>query len=96
MDLSGLAAADLEGKALRSGRGCGYCRNTGYKGRRVVAEFLVMNDGLRELIATRAPATVLRASAASQGGSNLRAAALDLFYRGGTTLAEVNRVTFAE
>jgi general secretion pathway protein E len=94
--LSGLQARDLEDKPLRCGRGCGHCRGTGYKGRRAVAEFVVMNDSLRELVATRAPVTSLRANAAHQGSKSLRLAALDLFYRGETTLAEVNRVTFAE
>lgn len=94
--LSALDPDLLAGKTLRAGRGCVHCRHTGYKGRRVVAEFLVMNDVLRELIATRAPVTTLRAAAAGQDGRSLRAAALDLLYRGETTLAEVNRVTFAE
>jgi general secretion pathway protein E len=94
--LSGLAARDLDGHALRAGRGCGHCRGTGYKGRRAIAEYLVMNDTLRELIAIKAPVTALRAAAAQQGGGSLRAAALELFHRGQTTLAEVNRVTFAE
>jgi len=93
--LSGLGETDLLGKDLRAGRGCGHCRGTGYRGRRVISEFLVMNDVLREMVATKAPVTTLRANAAEQGGS-LRAAALALFYNGETTLAEVNRVTFSE
>lgn len=94
--MSGLDPEDLRGRPLRSGRGCGHCRGTGYKGRRAISEFLVMNDRLRERVATRAPVTVLRADAAQQGSASLRAVALELFYRGETTLAEVNRVTFAE
>jgi general secretion pathway protein E len=94
--LAGLQPSDLEGRELRCGRGCGHCRGTGYKGRRAIAEFLVMNDELRDLVATKAPVTALRASAMQQGSKSLRLAALDLFYAGQTTLAEVNRVTFAE
>jgi general secretion pathway protein E len=94
--LSGLQAGDLAGRELRCGRGCGHCRGTGYKGRRAIAEFLVMNDDLRHLVATKAPVTALRASAMQQGSKSLRLAALELFYAGQTTLAEVNRVTFAE
>ncbi|ODU66880.1 MAG: general secretion pathway protein GspE [Rhodanobacter sp. SCN 65-17] len=94
--LSGLRAEDLVGRDLRSGRGCGQCRGTGYKGRRAISEYLVMSDALRELVALKAPVTSMRASAAQQGSSSLRAAALELFYRGETTLLEVNRVTFAE
>ena len=94
--LSGLAEADLAGGVHLAGRGCGHCRGTGYKGRRAIAEYLVMNDALRELIATKAPVTAMRAAAMQQGGGSLRAAALEMFHRGQTTLAEVNRVTFAE
>ncbi|GAB3094098.1 GspE/PulE family protein [Lysobacter terrae] len=94
--LSGLRPEELAGRDLRCGRGCGHCRGTGYRGRRAVAEYLVMNDTLRELVATKAPISALRANAAQQGSKSLRLAALELFYRGETTLAEVNRVTFAE
>ena len=94
--LSGLDASELVGKPLHCGRGCGHCRGTGYKGRRAISEYLVMNDHLRELIAIKAPVTTMRAGAAQQGSHSLRSAALELFYRGETTLAEVNRVTFAE
>lgn len=96
LNLSGLKAEDLLGKPLRTGRGCGHCRGTGYKGRRAISEFLSMNDALRELVALKAPVTAMRAAAAQVGSRSLRAAALQLFYRGETTLAEVNRVTFAE
>lgn len=96
MALSGLSAADVEGRPLRAGTGCQHCRGTGYKGRRVVAEYLVMNDVLRDLVASRAPVTAMRAEARAMKGPTLRAAALDLFFSGQTTLAEVNRVTFAE
>jgi len=94
--LSGLDATELEHKNLRAGRGCGNCRGTGYKGRRAVSEYLVMNDTLRELIAVKAPVTAMRSEAAHQESPSLRSAALALFFKGETTLAEVNRVTFAE
>ncbi|HEY1137599.1 MAG TPA: GspE/PulE family protein [Xanthomonadaceae bacterium] len=94
--MSGLPRDVFTGKPLKAGRGCGHCRGTGYRGRRAVAEYFVMNDRLRELIAAKSSLTQLRAVVAEQGGASLRAAALELFYRGETTLSEVNRVTFAE
>jgi general secretion pathway protein E len=96
MAISGLSEDDIAGRDLRAGTGCPHCRGTGYKGRRVVAEYLVMNDALRDLVASRAPVTAMRTEARSAKGPTLRAAALDLFFSGQTTLAEVNRVTFAE
>ena len=94
--LAGLNVSEFEGQTLCHGRGCGHCRGTGYRGRRAVSEYLLMNDSLRGLIASKAPVTAMRKEAAQQGSPSLRAAALALFYRGETTLAEVNRVTFAE
>ena len=96
LSISGLTEADIEGRPLQAGTGCPHCCGTGYKGRRVVAEYLVMTDALRDLVASRAPVTAMRAEARAMNGPTLRAAALDLFFSGQTTLAEVNRVTFAE
>lgn len=94
--ISGLPASDIEGRGLRAGVGCQHCRGTGYKGRRVVAEYLTMNDTLRELVANKAAVTSMRTEARKVSTRNLRSEALDLFFTGQTTLAEVNRVTFAE
>ncbi len=38
---------------FRIGRGCGQCRGTGYRGRKAIAEIMVLNDELRELIVAR-------------------------------------------
>ncbi|NQZ53779.1 MAG: type II/IV secretion system protein [Piscirickettsiaceae bacterium] len=75
------------------GKGCGVCRGTGYKGRRAVAEILCLDDELRELIARRAPISQIKEHARNQGTYLLREAALDLAWRGETTIEEVNRVT---
>lgn len=77
----------------KQGRGCGLCRGTGYKGRRAVAEILSLDDELREMIASRAPISQIKAYAQQQGTRLLRQAALDLVWKGMTTLEEVNRVT---
>lgn len=77
----------------KQGRGCGLCRGTGYKGRRAVAEILSLDDELREMIASRAPISQIKAYAQQQGTRLLRQAALDLVWKGVTTLEEVNRVT---
>jgi len=74
-------------------KGCGACRGTGYKGRRAVAEVLCLDDDLRELIATRASISKIKNYARSQGTYLLREAALEMAWRGETTIQEVNRVT---
>ena len=78
---------------FRRGAGCGECRTTGYRGRRAVAEILVLDDRLRSLIDRHAPLSEIRAEAQRQGMQSLRDAALQLARAGLTTLEEVTRVT---
>jgi general secretion pathway protein E len=77
---------------LKSGKGCGVCRGTGYKGRRAVAEILLLDDELRELIANRASIRQIKELAAQKGTRFLHHAALEMAYQGKTTLEEVLRV----
>lgn len=90
-------AADwLAVPSLRQGRGCSHCHGTGYKGRMAVAEFLVMDDELRELIVSQAPVSQIKAAARERGTRFLREVALAAAREGRTTLHEVSRVTFAD
>jgi general secretion pathway protein E len=79
---------------FKAGRGCAQCRNTGYKGRRAIAEVLRLTDEIREMIVARASIRSLKEQARSEGTRFLRDVALDLVKDGHTTLQEVNRVTF--
>ena len=77
-----------------AGAGCAQCRQTGYKGRRAIAEVLRLTDEIRELIVSRASIRTLKEQARREGTRFLRDVALDLVRAGHTTLQEVNRVTF--
>jgi len=88
--------ADATGYGFRAGRGCSHCRGSGYRGRKAVAEILVLDDELRELITERAALRVLKEAAQRRGFRPLRAAGLALVAAGETTLQELNRVTFVE
>ena len=90
---SNLTRERVEGFSFRVGRGCGRCRGTGYRGRRAIAEILLLNDELRELILRGEPVRLLREAAARNGTRFLRDAALDSVRRGESTLQEINRVT---
>lgn len=79
---------------FHAGRGCVQCRNTGYKGRRAVAEVLRLTDEIREMIIARASIRALKEQARREGTRFLRDVALALVREGHTTLQEVNRVTF--
>jgi general secretion pathway protein E len=94
LEASGLAPDAVAGWTFRSGRGCGQCRGTGYKGRRAIAEIMVLNDVLRELIVSRAPIRQLKEAARANGTRFLREAAVALVRTGITDLKEINRVTF--
>jgi general secretion pathway protein E len=91
---SGITSEDARSFHFRVGRGCRECRGSGYKGRRAIAEFLILNDEIRELITTRAPTRQIKDAAQRNGTRFLRNAAIEAVKRGETTLAEVNRVTF--
>jgi general secretion pathway protein E len=94
LKVSGLAPEQVAGWRFRSGKGCGHCRGTGYRGRRAIAERLTLTDEMRELISSRQPVRTIKEAARELGTKSLREAALDLVARGETTLEEVNRVTF--
>ena len=94
LEASGLARDAVTGWKFRTGRGCGQCRGTGYRGRRAIAETMLLDDGLREMIVARTPIRQLKDAARANGTRFLREAAVDLVRAGVTDLKEINRVTF--
>jgi general secretion pathway protein E len=76
------------------GRGCRECRGSGFKGRKAIAELMILNDEIRELITTRAATRLIKEAAHKAGTRFLREAAIDAVRKGETTLQEINRVTF--
>jgi general secretion pathway protein E len=91
---SGLTPQATKGWKFMVGKGCRECRGVGYRGRKAIAELLILNDEMRELITSRAPIRTLKDTAAKNGTRFLREAALEAVRRGQTTLEEINRVTF--
>jgi general secretion pathway protein E len=91
---SGLNLEETRNVHFRRGTGCGHCRGTGFKGRKAIAEILNLNDELRELIIGKQPVRLVREAAKRNGIRLLREGALDMVFRGETTLQEINRVTF--
>ena len=95
------AQRELVGLASKQGQfraavGCASCRGTGYRGRRAIAEILLIDDVMRELIVARRPPIEVKARAQAMGTRFLREAALDCVLRGETTLEELDRVTQAD
>mgnify|MGYP001132239465 FL=1 len=78
------------------GRGCHFCRDTGYRGRIGIFESLLMSDPQRELIMTRASAAELKRLALQEGMQELRTDGIRKAARGITSLEEVLRATQAD
>ena len=91
---SGLEGVDVSQWQFKVGKGCRECRGAGYRGRKAIAELMILNDELRELIVEKASLRTLKEAAARSGTRFLRDAAFDAVRRGQTTLQEINRVTF--
>lgn len=90
---SGITPEQAELFDFRSAKGCGHCRGSGYRGRNAIAEILLLNDEIRELIIAQAPIRRIKEAAWLNGTRFLREAALDLVKTGQTSLQEANRVT---
>ncbi|MBQ0935092.1 type II/IV secretion system protein [Ideonella paludis] len=72
--------------------GCPECRQTGYKGRFVVAEVHAVDDTLRDLVTTLAPLSALKHHAVAAGVLSLQSQSAYCVAEGKTTVAEVRRV----
>lgn len=94
--ISGLVPHQCSDFLFRHGKGCAACRGTGYKGRRALAEVLVLTDELREAILLHTPIGKLKEMARQGGTRFMREQAIMTVKQGETTLQEINRVTFVE
>jgi general secretion pathway protein E len=72
--------------------GCQHCRNTGYKGRFVVAEVHALNDNLRDMIVNKSSMTDLKKQVYAYPEDRLLAQAMTKVAHGHTTIEEVSRV----
>jgi general secretion pathway protein E len=90
---SGISSEQAKTFKFRSGRGCGQCRGSGYRGRNAIAEMLILNDEIRELIVAKEPIRRIKEAAKRSGTHFLREAALAMVGTGKTSLQEANRVT---
>lgn len=78
------------------GNGCAECRQTGYKGRTAIFEFLLLDDEIRSLILKGASSGEIAKLARSKGMRTLRADGMEKVKQGLTSMAEVMRVTEME
>jgi type IV pilus assembly protein PilB len=93
-----LRPQDVDGKQFFRGRGkgCDFCRRSGYKGRKGLYEIMAMDDDLREFVMKQASTSVLRQEAKKRGMRTLRESGLMAIYNGETTIDEVVRETMTD
>ena len=91
-----LKPEDLGDRVFYYGKGCDYCKNTGYMGRLGLYEIMVMNDALREMVIQRKSTSELRREAVKNGMRVLRDSGMMAIYEGITTLDEVVKETLVE
>ncbi len=76
--------------------GCAQCRQTGYRGRMAIAEFLVPDEEIERLIFSRADHNAIERAAVAGGMVTMFDAGLDAALAGDTTVEEVVRSIRAE
>ena len=84
---------ELTDKEYFFGQGCHKCRNTGYHGRRAVAETLVLNDEIREMIIRRNPIHQVKKYAIDNGMITIRDRIAEMVNIGDTSPEEFRRNT---
>lgn len=96
-DFQGVAEFNPKTVRLYEGKGCEECKNTGYRGRTVIYEIMVITDKLREMIVQRVPANIIKDEAVrSQHMMTLKQTGLLKAIEGITTVTEVLRVAQEE
>ncbi len=92
MELMELNEEDLTEANIQEGPGCSLCRNSGFRGRLAVFEYLHIDKTIRKLIADGKDASLIEDAARDMGQAGLRKDALCKMMAGQTTLKEVMRV----
>ncbi len=77
------------------GRGCDYCKGSGYKGRIGIYELMPVTDKVRDLILANGSSYSIKDVAIEQGMKTLRDDAIQKILLGMTTVEESLRVIFA-
>ena len=93
LKLLNLERADVGDNLFYYGKGCSYCNNTGYKGRKAITELLVMNPKINDLILENAPAIAIREKARELGMVTMREDGVRAILNGETTMEEVLKYT---
>ena len=94
-----LKAAGLPSNFSRTiyhGKGCSYCNNSGYKGRRAVHEILIIDREIRDMMSRNMNVDDIREYAVeTQGMRTISDESIDLMKQGVTTIEEVIHTAYS-
>ncbi|NBX81999.1 type II secretion system protein GspE [bacterium] len=93
LDNLGLDPNVFGGKKIVRTRGCVECTGTGYKGRMVVHELMMIDDEIRTLIMNKADSSIIKKEATTKGMITLRQAGIQKVLDKITTPIELVAVT---
>ena len=93
LELLGLKREDIGNNKFYYGKGCPFCNNSGYKGRKALTELLLMSPQISELVLQNAPTVVIREKARELGMATMREDGIKAILNGETTMEEVLRYT---
>jgi general secretion pathway protein E len=84
------------GAEIWHAKGCAACRNTGYRGRQAIAEFLLPDAEIERLIVTGADQAAIERAAVAGGMKTMLATGMEAVARGETSMEEILRAVRAE
>jgi len=90
--LLGLEPGDLPAEGVPQGRGCPVCRDSGYRGRMAIFEYLRVTEDIRQMITDGRDVEAIAAVARENGQLGLKDDALTKLRAGQTSLSEAVRV----
>ncbi len=91
-NLTDLAKYLPKNPVFYKGKGCAVCNNTGYTGREMICEVLLISEELSTMIANGASKDDMRIQAVKDGFTNMLQDGVDKALQGKTSLEEVLRV----
>lgn len=91
----GLNLEDGSPVTFYRGRGCDYCKGSGYKGRIGIYELMTINDNVRDLVLAKSSSFMIREAAIQSGMKTLKEDAMEKILLGTTSLEESLRVIYS-
>jgi type IV pilus assembly protein PilB len=86
---AGITAEQAAAATFMRGKGCNHCNQMGFRGRKAIFEFMLMNSAIREMTFNRSPAQEIRRVARKTGMRTLLEDGIIKALKGITTVDEV-------